>query len=72
MKELSTISVPRHIGRENPQFICFCDASEKAYVTAIFLKTSCEDKAEVNLLFSKSINAPKKEKSYRDSNCWIC
>ena len=54
IKELSTISVPRYIGGENPQLVCFCDASEKAYATAIYLKTSCEGKAEVNLLFSKA------------------
>ena len=54
IKELSTISVPRYIGGENPQLFCFCDASEKAYSTAIYLKTSCEGKAEVNLLFSKA------------------
>ena len=35
IKELSTISVPRYIGGENPQLVCFCDASEKAYATAI-------------------------------------
>ena len=54
IKELSTISVPRYIGGENPQLICFSDASEKAYATAIYLKTSSEGKAEVNLLFSKA------------------
>ena len=61
MKELSIISVPRHIGGENPQLICFCDASEKTYATAIYLKTSCEGKTEVNLLFSKSRIASKKK-----------
>ena len=35
IKELSTTSVPRHIGGENPRFLCFYDALEKAYVTAI-------------------------------------
>ena len=61
MKELSIISVPRHIGGENPQLICFCDASEKTYATAIYLKTSSEGKTEVNLLFSKSRIASKKK-----------
>ena len=63
MKELSTISVPRDIGCENPQLICFCDASEKAYETAIYLKKLYEGKADVNLLFSKSRIAPKQKMS---------
>ena len=63
MKELSTISVPRHIGGENPQLLCFCDASEKAYATDIYLKILCEGKADVNLPFLKSRIAPKKKMS---------
>ena len=51
MKELSIISVLRLIGGENPQLLRFCVASEKAYATAIYLKTSYEGKANVNLLF---------------------
>ena len=61
MKELSTISVPRHIGGENPQLLCFCDASEKAYATTIYLKTLYEGKADVSLLFSKSRIVPKQK-----------
>ena len=61
MKELSTISVPRHIGGEIPQVLCFCDASEKAYATAIYLKTLYERKADVNLLFSKSKIPPRQK-----------
>ena len=63
MKELSTISVPRHLGGENPQLLCFCDTSEKACATAIYLKTLYEGKADVNLLFSKSRIAPKQKMS---------
>ena len=59
MKESSTISVPRHTGGENRQLLCFCDASEKAYTTVIYLKTLCEEKADVNQLFSKWRTAPK-------------
>ena len=54
MKELPTISLPRHIGGENPQLFCFREASEKANATAIYLKTSCEGKADVKLPFKKS------------------
>ena len=63
MKELFTIFVPRHIGGENPQLLCFCDASEKAYATVIYVKTLYEGKADVNPLFSKSKIAPKQKTS---------
>ena len=62
MKELSS-SVPKHIGGENPQLICFCDTSQKASATAIYLETLYEGKADVNLLFSKSRIAPKQKMS---------
>ena len=61
MKKLSTISVPRHIGGENPQLLCFCYASEKAYATVIYLKALYEGRSDVNLLFSKSRIAPKQK-----------
>ena len=61
MEELSTISVPRHIGGENPQLIGFCDASEKTYSTAIYLKTLYEGKTDVNPLFPKWGIAPKQK-----------
>ena len=60
MKELSTISVPRHVEGE---LLCLCDASEKAYATAIYIKTWYEGKIDVNLLFSKSRIAPKEKMS---------
>ena len=54
-KELSTIEVPRYIGGKNSQLICFCDASEDSYATAIYLKTMDEErKSRVNLIFSKA------------------
>ena len=61
IKELSTVSVPTYIGGEYPQLLWFCDASEKAY--AIYLKTSYEGKADINILFSKSRIAPKQKMS---------
>ena len=72
MKELSTISVRRLIGGENPQLLCFCDTSEKAYATVIYLKTSYEGKIDVKLLFLKSIIALKQRCQYCDSNFWHC
>ena len=63
MRGLSTISVPGHIGDETPQLLCFCDVSEKAYPTAIYLKTLYDGKYDVSLLFSKSRIAPKQTMS---------
>ena len=63
MRELSTISVPRHIGDETPQLLCFCDVSEKAYLTAIYLKTLYDGKYDVSPLFSKPRIAPKQKMS---------
>ena len=57
------ISVPRHIGDETPQLLCFCDVSEKAYATAIYLKTLYGGKHDVSLLFSILRIAPKQKMS---------
>ena len=43
------------------QLLCFCDSSNKAYATAIYLRTIKNDKITVNLVFSKARNAPKKK-----------
>ena len=63
MIELSIISVPRHIGDETPQLLCFCDVLEKAYATAIYLKTLYGGKYDVSLLFSILRIAPKQKMS---------
>ena len=42
---------------------CFCDVSEKAYLTAIYLKTLYDGKYDVSLLFSKPRIAPKQKMS---------
>ena len=62
-KELSTITVPRYLGCKDPQLICFCDASEKVYATAVYLKTTLEERSDINLVFSKARVAPKKSMS---------
>ena len=61
LQELSTIQQPRFIGNEESKLIGFCDASSKAYATAIYLRTVIDGKVQTNLIFSKSRNAPKKE-----------
>ena len=62
-KELSTITVPRYLGFKGAKLICFCDASEKAYATAIYLKTTDEERSDVNLVFARARAAPKKSMS---------
>ena len=63
-KELSTITVPRYLGCKDPQLICFCDASEKVYTTAVYLKTTYEERSDLNLVFSRARVAPKKSMSF--------
>ena len=48
------VTIPRFIGSANCQFLCFCEASAKAYTSVIYLSSS----AGVNLLFSKARIAP--------------
>ena len=62
LKDLATIRIPRFIGNEKPQLLGFCDASKKAYATAIYLRTEIEGKHHVNLIFAKTRNAPKEKK----------
>lgn len=60
LQALSTIQLPRYVGSEKSQLIGFCDASSKAYAAAIYLRTVIDGKVNVNLIFSKARNAPKK------------
>ena len=62
LKELSTIQVPRFIGDKKPHLLGFCDASKNAYAAAIYLRTEIDGKSHVNLIFSKTRNAPKEKK----------
>ena len=59
--KLSSIQIPRFIGNGKSQLLCFCDSSNKAYSAAIYLRVVRDGKVRVNLLFSKSRNAPKKK-----------
>ena len=61
LNKISSISVPRFIGGTESQLLCFCDLSSKAYATTIYLRTIQDGEVKVNLVFSKSRNAPKKE-----------
>ncbi|XP_057305456.1 uncharacterized protein LOC130642387 [Hydractinia symbiolongicarpus] len=60
-KNLADIAIPRYVGSEHLELICFCDASGKAYATTIYLRSIKDEKTVVNLVFAKSRVAPKKE-----------
>ena len=59
--KLSSIQIPRFIGNGKSQLLCFCDSSNKAYAAAIYLRVVGSGKVSVNLLLSKSRNAPKRK-----------
>ena len=47
---------PRFVGNGPTQLLCFCDASNKAYATAIYLRKITGGNVNVNLLFSNARN----------------
>ena len=49
---ITDIHVPRFAGNGPAQLLCFCDASNKVYATAIYLRNISD--GTVNLLFSKA------------------
>ena len=56
---ITDIHIPRFVGTGPAQLFCFCDASNKLYATAIYLRNITD--GTVNLLFSKARNAPRKK-----------
>ena len=55
--------LPRYIGGDEHKLFCFTDSSAKAYSAALYLYSSVNGKATVNLVFSKARVAPSKELS---------
>ena len=57
LKSLSLLVVPRFIGsiRDSVcyELLVFCDASKKAYATAVYLRIQYQKSVKVNLVFSK-------------------
>ena len=47
---------PRFVGNGPTQLLCFCDASNKAYATAVYLRKITGGNVNVNLLFSNARN----------------
>ena len=58
---LSSQPLPRYIGGDEHKLFCFTDASAKAYSAAVYLYSSVNGKATVNLVFSKARVAPAKQ-----------
>ena len=68
LQNLSKIQIPRYVnteqdGTEEYQLICFCDASGKAYATAVYIRVIGPHSVKVNLIFPKTRVAPKEELS---------
>ena len=67
MEETNNIlknSTPTYAGSKDAELTCFWDASKKAFAVVFYIKTKFDDgKTNVNLIFSKSTNAPKKAMS---------
>ena len=72
LTDISSVKVPRFVGNVNKgdsQLLIFCDASMKAYATALYLRVNDGTKFQVNLLFSKMHLVPitrKKKKNLED------
>ena len=60
---LSSQPLPQYIEGEEPKLFCLIDASAKAYSSAVYLYSSINGKATVNLVFSKACVAPAKQLS---------
>ncbi|UYV75384.1 hypothetical protein LAZ67_13000077 [Cordylochernes scorpioides] len=62
--ELLSVRIPRWVmrdGFEQPSLHVFCDASQDAYATCIYLRTVKNEEVNVQLVASKSRVAPKKK-----------
>jgi hypothetical protein len=63
--QLPSVSFPRYVGADvaeadRAELHCFCDASEKAYCAAVYLRLVKGSTATVSLLFAKSRVSPVK------------
>ena len=60
---MSSQPLTRYIARDEHKQFCFTDASAEAYSAALYLYSSVNGKATVNLVFSKARIAPTKQLS---------
>ncbi|XP_060570805.1 uncharacterized protein LOC132729079 [Ruditapes philippinarum] len=67
IKSISDFKIPRSVSLQKYdedteyRLLCFCDASTKAYATAIYLHQKSKLETKVDLVFAKSRLAPLKE-----------
>ncbi|XP_053395705.1 uncharacterized protein LOC128555912 [Mercenaria mercenaria] len=65
INKINTFHIPRKVcefhGTVTYSLLCFCDASEKAYSTVIYLHTHQAQTSIVNMVFSKTRLAPVKK-----------
>ena len=63
LKPLVTLKIPRFVGNitssKKCKLLVFCDASMKAYATALYLRIETQNSVSVNLAFSKMRLASK-------------
>ena len=60
VEDLTTLSIPRYVMGENARLLRFCDASNRAYATTLYLQTTSNGITYTNLIFSILRNSPKK------------
>ena len=55
LRPLMTLKIPRFVGNVSKlcELLVFCDASMKAYATALYLRIKTQNSISVNLIFSK-------------------
>ena len=58
LEYLTDVHIPRFVGNNPAQLLCFCDASSKVYATEIYLR-NISDGTMLTLL--KGTNAPKRK-----------
>ncbi len=61
---ISSHSIPRFLGHANESevtymLLCFCDASADSFATTVYLRSSCDSRHFVHLVFSKTRLSPK-------------
>ena len=59
LEYITDIHIPRFVSNDHAQLLCFCDASNKLYATAVYVRNISD--GTVNLLFSKARIAPKRK-----------
>ncbi|XP_045206117.2 uncharacterized protein LOC123558303 [Mercenaria mercenaria] len=64
LHQLAQVTIPRYYGGSSgdketqSRLLCFCDASERAYATSVYLHCMNDQEAKSNLVFSKTRLAP--------------